>query len=311
MDALSSNDSSDEQKLLQFSFQEVLASNPDTKSIFTLLKATSGERGILLCDHNPFPVDGASWKDMLQGSTLKLLAQNDKYGNFRLFLPKEFCDVKTTLIFPCNDYDIAKYREQKRFIVSETFEDYKNRVAPHLEDHKPSTAWVDKLLKHEAEADRIVFEDTDPLMGFVLAPDLKWDGLKMENFYAQAIVQRKDITCVRDLTSEHLPLLLYIRNKTYEAVRIKYGLNEHQIRAYIHYHPTFYHFHVHFTSASYNAPGSQVGKAILLDDVIRNIQMMPNFYQKATMTFILREGDPIFTVFSAMYPSLKPISKSD
>lgn len=35
--------------------------------------------------------------------------------------------------------------------------------------------WVYNILEKKAEADRIVFEDPDPQVGFVLLPDFKWD----------------------------------------------------------------------------------------------------------------------------------------
>lgn len=35
--------------------------------------------------------------------------------------------------------------------------------------------WVYNILEKKAEADRIVYEDPDPEVGFVLLPDFKWD----------------------------------------------------------------------------------------------------------------------------------------
>jgi hypothetical protein len=34
---------------------------------------------------------------------------------------------------------------------------------------------VYNILKHEKEADRILYEDPDPKTGFLILPDLKWD----------------------------------------------------------------------------------------------------------------------------------------
>ena len=58
-----------------------------------------------------------------------------------------------------------------------------------------------------------MFEDADPEVGFILVPDLKWTGEQMEDLYLQAIVHRRDITCLRELRSEHIPLLKNILNK--------------------------------------------------------------------------------------------------
>jgi len=67
--------------------------------------------------------------------------------------------------------------------------------------------WVYNILEHKKEAERIVFEDSDPQTGFILLPDLKWDGETLENLYLVAIVFQRDIKSIRDLTQHHLPLL--------------------------------------------------------------------------------------------------------
>lgn len=53
------------------------------------------------------------------------------------------------------------------------------------------------MLEYKAESERIIFDDQDPLSGFMLLPDLKWDGCNLENLYVQALVRRKDIKSVR------------------------------------------------------------------------------------------------------------------
>lgn len=35
--------------------------------------------------------------------------------------------------------------------------------------------WVYNILEKKAEAERLIFEDPDPELGFTLHPDLKWD----------------------------------------------------------------------------------------------------------------------------------------
>jgi len=67
--------------------------------------------------------------------------------------------------------------------------------------------WVYNILNHEKESRRIVFENKDPQTGFVLLPDLKWDGNTSENLYLVAIVHPKGIKSIRDFTAEHIPLL--------------------------------------------------------------------------------------------------------
>ena len=69
------------------------------------------------------------------------------------------------------------------------------------------------ILDGKAETDRVVYSDPDPLTGFVLLPDMKWDRSDLQNLYMLAIVRRRDLFSLRDLTTEHLPLLKNILTK--------------------------------------------------------------------------------------------------
>lgn len=90
--------------------------------------------------------------------------------------------------------------------MEETFEDYQSITLPYIQDQSFSVQvsvlksnlqtliikycninilcvfsmpfirqWVYNILEKKAEVERIVFEDPDPDVGFVLLPDFKWD----------------------------------------------------------------------------------------------------------------------------------------
>lgn len=63
------------------------------------------------------------------------------------------------------------------------------------------------ILEKKAEVERVVFEDMDPVIGFVLLPDLKWDQKQLENMYLVAICHAHGIKSLRDLNRSHLSLL--------------------------------------------------------------------------------------------------------
>ena len=73
--------------------------------------------------------------------------------------------------------------------------------------------WVYNILDHKTESDRIVAEDPDPELGFLLLPDLKWDRKQIEDLYLVGIVHRHGIKSIRDLRTEHLPLLRNVLDK--------------------------------------------------------------------------------------------------
>ena len=63
------------------------------------------------------------------------------------------------------------------------------------------------ILDGKAEQDRVLYSDPDPVNGFVLVPDFKWDQKELQNLYILAVVRRRGILSLRELRAEHLPLL--------------------------------------------------------------------------------------------------------
>lgn len=59
----------------------------------------------------------------------------------------------------------------------------------------------------QAEAERLLYEDVDPDTGFMLHPDMKWDGSDVNSLYCIAMCVRRDVRSLRDLRPAHLPLL--------------------------------------------------------------------------------------------------------
>ncbi|NWZ13068.1 DCPS diphosphatase, partial [Agelaius phoeniceus] len=157
--------------------------------------------------------------------------------------------------------------------------------------------WVYNILEKKAEADRIVHENPDPSNGFVLVPDLKWNQNQLDDLYLIALVHRREIKSLRDLTAEHLPLLRNVLQEGKEAIGKRFGVSSSQLRIYLHYQPSYYHLHVHFTALGYDAPGSSVERAHLLADVIDNLAMDSMYYQKRALTFPLRADEPLFKKF--------------
>lgn len=121
--------------------------------------------------------------------------------------------VKVTSIYPATEKHFKKYEFQPVHVINETAELYKTVTKPFLLEEQFSLQWVYNILEHKSEADRIVFEDSDPDKGFILIPDLKWDGKTIETLYLLALPHARGILSIRDLTEKHLPLLKNILEK--------------------------------------------------------------------------------------------------
>ena len=53
-----------------------------------------------------------------------------------------------------------------------------------------------------------------------------------------------------------------------QVVSGRFGVPAGDLRMFVHYPPSYYHFHVHVTHVKWSGMGASVGKAHLLDDII-------------------------------------------
>ncbi|EDW66976.1 m7GpppX diphosphatase [Drosophila virilis] len=222
---------------------------------------------------------------------------NNIYASFQCVPTQQLCAVKGTVIYPATDKHIEKYSICQKYIINETPDLYKSVTLPYISTSQFSLDWVYNILEHKQETERIVFEDTDPENGFILLPDLKWDGRNVDNLYLLGIVRKRDIKSLRDLNASHLPLLQNLRQSAKQAIQQRYGLNPTQLRMYFHYQPSFYHLHVHINPIRNDAPGIWCEKSHMLDTVINNLELVPDYYQRASLPFVLYEGNKLLDLY--------------
>ncbi|KAL5637812.1 hypothetical protein ACGC1H_002172 [Rhizoctonia solani] len=219
---------------------------------------------------------------------LETIGQNDIYYWVLGWLgEKRSPDVKITIVENATEAHIRKFTKQSWTMVRESPQLYAEVVKPYISAFPPSRLqWVYNILSHESEADRILFEDPCPTEGFIILPDLKWDGVTMSMFYIQAIVHTRDIHSLRDIRKQHLPMLRNIRKQGIKVAQEKYGLSAGQLRFFIHYQPSYYHFHVHIVTLELSGQANaNVGMAHLLDDVIAMLELEPDGLSDEQGTF--------------------------
>lgn len=221
---------------------------------------------------------------------------NDIYHRMCVYPQRPHNSVHIQLIYPATPAHIAKYSEQQMFLLRETYEDWQTLTSKYLETAKFSIQWVFNILEHKTESERILFEDADPVNGFIILPDMKWDGKTMENMYCLAIVHQKGIRSLRDLNASHLSLLANIQAKSLKAIEDKYGVRSDKVRAYLHYQPSFYHLHVHFNHIKNEAHGMPE-RNHSLTTVMENLRIASDYYQRATLEMPLRGNEGLFEVY--------------
>ena len=171
------------------------------------------EKAVVTLERKAF--DPEKVADVLSHSKLQLDFANAEYSIFNLISSEEHSGIKCDLIYPATAKHVAKYAEPDWRIIRETMQIYREIVLPYIERDElgDRIKWVHNILDKKKEVERIIFEDPDPMDGFVLLPDMKWDQGTLTNLYCLAIVNRRDIISLRCLTAEHLPLLKNILEK--------------------------------------------------------------------------------------------------
>ncbi|XP_039620010.1 m7GpppX diphosphatase [Polypterus senegalus] len=282
-----------------FCTQTVLRESAREKTIFIHGKmggsTHEGQEAVLILEKTPFREETLG--ELLKTSDLKLQMRNDIYSTYHLLPHAHLNEIKMTAICPATEKHINKYLRQEIFLIQENSKDYKSITLPYIQAGSFSVQWVYNILEKKAETERIVFEDSDPETGFILLPDFKWDQKQVDDLYLIAICHQRGIKSLRDLTADHLPLLLNIQQRGQDEIQKRYGIPANQLRVYLHYQPSYYHLHVHFTALGYDAPGCGVERAHLLSDVIQNLQTDAQYYQSRTLTFTLRADDALLQKF--------------
>lgn len=133
---------------------------------------------------------------------------------------------------------------------------------------------------------------------FVLNIDWECEEKDVQDaLYCLTMTKDRKLQSVRDLNGDHLEMLKRMRDESLAAIEKRYGLKKSLIRAFFHYPPTYWHLHVHFCHTNITAKvNCSAGRAILLDDVIDNIEAQPDYYQKRALTMTIKEGTALHEI---------------
>ncbi|GAA5967111.1 hypothetical protein JCM8115_000926 [Rhodotorula mucilaginosa] len=307
--------------LATFEFERLLSEDPRALSVYILGTAQPEQAPvkvpcILKLEKTPYaPGEAQALTSPDAWSKIETVTANDIYSTSLAWFAagRSTADVQISSICPATEKHIKKYSVQVSRLVRETPEVYERVVKPYVDSISPSSiSWVYNILDGTAEAENVLHRDDNPETGFVLTPDLKWDQKTMSALYLLVLTQDRSIRSLRDLRARHLPLLRNIRTECERVAREKYGLDAGELRFFVHYQPTYYHFHVHVVHLSYvSFSGITVGQAHLLDDVIDALELeleatqaggptpLQSWFERKTFTYSLGVQHPLYALLTA------------
>ncbi|KAI0728363.1 scavenger mRNA decapping enzyme [Fomitopsis betulina] len=294
--------------LRQFELEHVLSYDTLTQTIALLGSfpapdaATARNAAVVRIERAALPLDDAA---SILGSGIadtRLIESNDIYTWLHGWLSPSTTrsDVKINIICPATEVHIRKYSAQKPLLVRETPEIYARIVKPYIDTFPASrTKWATDILEGRSEANKVLHRDTHPDYGYVILPDMKWDLTTVASLYLVAIASSPAIRSLRDLKREHILMLKNIRSEAHRVVSEKWGLGQGTLRLFIHYQPSYYHFHVHIVNVEYQGLlGMTVGQAHLLDDIISLLELSsddgPSILERMTLTYGLGDQHGLY-----------------
>lgn len=189
-------------------------------------------------------------------------------------------DLKINLIYPSTEKHIKKYSFQQSRYVTETPEIYTKHVRPYMERCREEgrLSWVFNILDGKSERENVLYrsQESDSQNDYLLLPDLNWDRKTIGSLHLLALVVRRDIWSVRDLKKMDGPWLCQLRTTLATKVSELYpGVEGDMLKFYVHYQPTYYHFHIHIVHVNLDPTGTQaVGKALGLGHIISQLDTM-------------------------------------
>lgn len=271
--------------ITRFKFTNLL--NQDQQGRRIILQGTiSGSPALLLAERGAFNTESpylSSFSRLL--THVKNLGDNDIYHWYMANSMAENTvdeptppDLKINLIYPCTEKHIRKYSSQQMRVVRETAEIYEKFVRPYMKlcREEGRLNWVFNILEGKSEQENVLFRsrETDPQDDFLLLPDLNWDRTTLGSLHLLALPMRRDIWSVRDLKKKDVDWLKHLRSILTKTVTELYpGVEEDMLKFYVHYQPTYYHFHVHVVHVNLDATGTQaVGKALGFDHVVSQLE---------------------------------------
>lgn len=276
------------------------------KVVRDVLGASDGDSTLVIADHDPGSIVADSTSSFPNWQA-KSISSNDVYHRLLVSAGLEAVnDVDMTVIHPAEPHHFKRYMASRRRIIQETPDTYHSAVLPFLKIKPRDLGWVDNILNGTSEQDRVLFTDVDPKLGFTLVLDYRWNEQRIQEMHCLAITRDPELSCMRDLRYSHVPMLKRMLAEGRHQLVTKYNrdhtlgpLDEDQIIAYLHYPPTFYRLHIHFVHVDTGDDGgTRTGRAHLLDDVIRNLELDDAYYANRTMTIYLHENSPMLACFN-------------
>ena len=202
---------------------------------------------------------------------IKLVCNNDRFYKYDAEAKSNY---EILVICPAKNEDCEKYCQKEKTKIFETPYMYHVDVYPKI--IKQDLSWIDNIINGISESEKVVYNDDD----IVFLPDLKWTNEIISDMYYLVIFKNKNLKSIRDLNQDHLPLLGRVKEICINKIKELHNINANQLRLYFHYYPSFWQLHLHINLITKAWHGALIDNGHQLSNVMTNIKLVNDYYQK-------------------------------
>ena len=171
-------------------------------------------------------------------------------------------------------------RARSRNVIHETATVHEsNTMQAFIRNEIIRKQWIYKIIAGEKEQENVLYRCDD----YVILPDTDVSmGPATLNWLV--VFTDKSLTSMRCLRGEHTPILHSIKRQIGACIPTVYDAP----MIYFHYPPSVWQLHLHIaTPCDALRTTSCMQRVCFLEDVICNLSIDPEYYCKATLTYIL------------------------
>ena len=293
-----------------FSFQETLRFEAGGR-LAVVLGKLDGQDCVLELKQRAALADPRALEDALPKLKLTLTNHSGaEYSYYAATDPTTGATYDLEAVWPAPERLVQRKRPAEICVVEETAEAYDRVVRPFAEAQAAKIGWIDAVCALEKERER----NLHACDAFVVNVDTKWSthgpfdadratwrGADWtRDLYLLAISKDASLKSMRDLRGPAgAGLCRAMRAALLRCAAEVYGVPATKLRVFFHYQPQFYRLHAHCTRAEHTNPGCECDRAHLLTTVAANLDLAPDYYARAPLTYKLRVGEKLHGLLSA------------
>ena len=192
----------------------------------------------------------------------------------------------------CQKEHLNDNNKDKYISIVETKIEYSTKILPYINNiYDNNTKWIFDILNKKREQDKLLFEDDD----MMIVKDKNYYEDK-HGFYVLALPFDK-LKTIRDLRAKHINLLKLMKENCIKVAN-QHGINENELYFFFHYHPSFYHLHMHCCIINHKSLSSKYFRCKMLETILQNLKYKANYYRDNDIKFEIPEKHIIVRLLS-------------